>query len=100
MMHQRGETALDFHFQDDRASKFMAHPEATHLGSLTRSPANNNTNEPGVTPPRRVRLQAPPRRPDPLVVTDTPAQRVGLAVAILIIAIGLLIAAPNPTIWP
>ncbi|MEV4934397.1 hypothetical protein [Sphingobium sp. LSP13-1-1.1] len=54
-----------------------------------------------MTAPRRVRLQAPPRRPDPLVgELDTPTQRIGLAAAILIVAIGLLIAAPNPAIWP
>ncbi|CAD7335205.1 MULTISPECIES: hypothetical protein [unclassified Sphingobium] len=53
-----------------------------------------------MTAPRRVRLQAPPRRPDPLVgELDTPAQRIGLAVAILTVCVGLLIAAPNPIAW-
>ena len=54
-----------------------------------------------MTAPRRVRLQAPARRPDPLVgELDTPTQRIGLAVVILALFVGLLILAPNPTIWP
>jgi hypothetical protein len=75
----------------------MAHK---HLGGLYLQPVSRNTKEPGDASPRRVRLQAPPRRPDPLAVTDTPVQRVGLVVAILMIGLGLLVMTPNPVTWP
>ena len=54
-----------------------------------------------MTSPRRIRLQAPPRRPDPLVgVKDTPGEQIGLCLLFIALFGALLIIAPNPAIWP
>lgn len=64
----------------------------------TRSARPRNRKEPEVTSPRRIRLQAPPRRPDPLVgVKDTPGEQIGLCLLFIILGVALLIIAPNPT---